>query len=521
VNALQSSEPAPSAPLSAQVGPGLLELRAISRRFGGIHALRSADLVISGPGVIHGLIGENGSGKSTLLGVMSGQLQPDGGQIFINGAPVSFASPTAALRHGIAMVSQETALARDLTITENIFLGGRMARNWRGINWKATRVRALQVLERLELSYDPDWPVARLRPDQKQMIEIARALSMNTRILILDEPTSSLTDDQVHALFRAVRQIKGAGVSTVFVSHRLKEMFGLVDELTVLRDGLTSACGPVASFDAHSLVDAMVGKTGAWKDYARASARERAPDAEDAALSVRGLTVPDAVYDIDLEVERGEIVGLAGLVGAGRSELLEAIFGIRSVSAGETAIDGEPFAPGDPRRAIERGLGFLPPDRKSQGLVLRRTIDENLMMVATLGRSRFRPPGGREIERKVAEVAGTMRLHAESHRSLVSTLSGGNQQKVALGKWLAASPRVMLLDEPTRGVDVAAKSEIHELLRGVAGNGVGLLVSSSENEELLELCDRILVMFRGRIVASMPSAEATEPLLASYAGGHL
>ena len=233
------------------------------------------------------------------------------------------------------------------------------------------------------------------------------------------------------------------------------------------------------------------------------------------------MTIPGRVYSADLEVARGEIVGVAGLVGAGRSELLEGIFGMRPVTEGSIAVGGTVINPRSPRAAIAQGLGFLPPDRKSQGLVLQRTIDENLTMVATLSRSRFRAPGGHEIDAKAKEIARTMRLHASSHRALVSTLSGGNQQKVAVGKWLMADPRVLLMDEPTRGVDVAAKSEIHELLRGVAATGVGMLVVSSENDELIELCDRILVMFRGRIVAAMTSEEADEPTIARYAGGQI
>jgi ABC-type sugar transport system ATPase subunit len=508
-------------PVITRQGGGHLQLLGIHKRFGGIRALRGADLRISGEGMIHGLMGENGSGKSTLLGVLSGQIQPEEGQILVNGVPVSFANPTAALRGGIAMVSQESALASELTIAENIFLGRRMARGFGGINWKVTRRRAGEVLERLDLDYDPAWPVHRLRPDQKQMVEIARALSMNTRVLILDEPTSSLTDDEVQALFRAVRQIKSTGVATIFVSHRFNEVFALVDELTVLRDGCTAAHGSVHDFDPRSLVDAMVGKEGAWKDYARASRSSQAQASESPALKIESMTIPGRVYRADLDVARGEIVGIAGLVGAGRSELLEGIFGLRPVSEGSIAVAGAVISVRRPRAAIRQGLGFLPPDRKTQGLVLQRTIDENLTMVATLSRSRFRAPGGHEIDVKAREIAHTMRLHASSNHALVSTLSGGNQQKVAVGKWLMADPRVLLLDEPTRGVDGAAKSEIHELLRGVAATGVGMLVVSSENDELIELCDRILVMFRGRIVASMTAGEADEPTIARYAGGHL
>ncbi len=498
-----------------------LELTNVYKRFGGVRALRGADLKVTGGGVVHGLIGENGSGKSTLLGVLSGQIQADEGQIFVDGKPVSFANPTVALRGGIAMVSQETALADELTIAENIFLGRRMARGFGGIDWKATRRRAAEVLERLELGYDPGWLVERLRPDQKQMVEIARALSMDTRVLILDEPTSSLTNDEVQALFRAVRQIKATGVATIFVSHRLDEVFDLVDELTVLRDGCTVAQGSVDGFNTRSLVDAMVGKEGAWHEYARPSSASSARGGTAPALQVTGMTIPGHVDGVDVTVEHGEIVGVAGLVGAGRSELLEGIFGLRPVTAGTIAIDGSVIQARSPRAAIRQGLGFLPPDRKHQGLVLQRTIDENLTMVATLTRSRWLPPGGNELGQKVEEVAKTMRLRAASRRALVSTLSGGNQQKVAVGKWLMADPRVLLLDEPTRGVDVAAKSEIHELLKGVAATGVAMLVVSSENDELIQLADRILIMFRGRIVASVTAREADLPTIARYAGGHI
>jgi ABC-type sugar transport system ATPase subunit len=506
--------------MSPRIGDPHLELSGIHKRFGGVRALRGANLKISSQGVIHGLMGENGSGKSTLLGVLSGQLQPDEGQISVGGVPVSFANPTAALRGGIAMVSQESALASELTIAENIFLGRRMERRFGGINWRATRLRAAEVLERLELAYDPAWPVHRLRPDQRQMVEIARALSMETRVLILDEPTSSLTDDEVQALFRAVRQIKTTGVATIFVSHRFNEVFDLVDELTVLRDGGTAAEGSVGDFDPRTLVDAMVGKEGAWKDYARPVRTQRTQEATVPALTVEAMTIPGRVFHADLEVAPGEILGVAGLVGAGRSELLEGIFGLRPVTEGVIRVAGSVVNARSPRAAIQQGLGFLPPDRKSQGLVLQRTIDENLTMVATLTRSRFRRPGGVELEAKVTEIARAMHLRASSHQALVSTLSGGNQQKVAVGKWLMADPRVLLLDEPTRGVDVAAKSEIHELLRAVAARGVGMLVVSSENDELIELCDRIVVMFRGRIVASMTSEEADEPTIARLAGGH-
>jgi ABC-type sugar transport system ATPase subunit len=501
-----------------------LSVHGLEKRYGGVHALRGAHMTVSAAGVIHGLIGENGSGKSTLLGILSGEKRPDAGQVVVEGRPVTFVSPVDALAHGIAMVSQETALALDLSIAENIFLGHRMPRRPWGIDWRATRRAAAKVLERLALDYDPGRAVRTLRPDQQQMVEIARALSLDARVLILDEPTSSLSDDEVGALFSAVRALKADGVSTVFVSHRMKEMFALVDEFTVLRNGATVAEGPAADFDEDKLVAAMVGD---HKSLTRPVARAAAPAGAVAAgngartaVSVRGLTVDGVLTDVDLDVRPGEVVGLAGLEGAGRSELLEAIFGLRTPAAGTIEIEGRPLRARGPRDAIGRGVGYLPPDRKVQGVVLKRTVAENLTMVVTSNLFRGRRPRAADAQATMDRVYDVMRIRAASPDAIVSTLSGGNQQKVALGKWIAADKRLLLLDEPTRGVDVGAKAEIHQLLRAAADRGLALLVSSSENDELLRLCDRILVMYRGAVVASLPADEATEPMLASYAGGH-
>jgi ABC-type sugar transport system ATPase subunit len=496
-----------------------LSVHGLEKRYGGVHALRGAHMTVSAAGVIHGLIGENGSGKSTLLGILSGEQRPDAGHVVVDGRPVAFASPVDALAHGIAMVSQETALALDLSIAENIFLGHRMPRRPWGIDWRATRRAAAQVLERLALDYDPGRAVRTLRPDQQQMVEIARALSLDARVLILDEPTSSLSDDEVGALFAAVRALKADGVSTVFVSHRMKEMFALVDEFTVLRNGATVAEGPAAAFDEDALVAAMVGDA---KSLTRPLVTRAAtpPDREARpVLAVRGLSVDGTLSGVDLEVAAGEVVGLAGLEGAGRSELLEALFGLREIAAGRVELDGESFRPRSPRDAIEHHVGYLPPDRKVQGVVLKRSVAENLTMVLTAHVGRLRPPREASSAATIRQLYEVLRIRAASPAAAVGTLSGGNQQKVALGKWIAVENRLLLLDEPTRGVDVGAKAEIHELLRGAADRGLALLVSSSENDELLRLCDRIIVMYRGAVVASLPAAAATEPVLASYAGG--
>jgi ABC-type sugar transport system ATPase subunit len=494
-----------------------LRLRNLHKRFAGVHALRGADLALSRAGVVHGLIGQNGSGKSTLLGILSGQLRPDAGTIEFNGNPIAMHGTLDAVRRGIVMVSQETALVPDLTVAENILLGGRQVRGPGGISWPRTLERASEQLRELDLDYDPEATVRRMRPDQQQMIEIARALSLDAEILILDEPTSSLTDDEADRLFRAVRRLAARGVSTIFVSHRLDELLDLSDEITVLRDGRTVAHGAAPEFDSRRIVEEMVGHpvgTPIRKDAALSVTRT-AP----VALSLRNVATAGVVRDIDLDLHRGEILGLAGLVGAGRSELLEAIFGLRPLTAGRMALGSQAFAPRGPEHAIARGVGFVPPDRKHQGLALQRSIAENLLMVATRHVGRLRAPASRANAASVREMCAALKIAAVSEHASASTLSGGNQQKLVIGKWILAQSSVLLLDNPTRGVDVAAKSEIHALLRERADGGAALLVSSAEPSELIELCDRIIVLFRGHVVAELSAREATEARLAHLAGG--
>jgi ABC-type sugar transport system ATPase subunit len=507
--------PDPASKSGGQGSVPLLLMEGVDKHFGGVRALKRANLTLPEPGVVHSLMGENGSGKSTLLGILSGQLRPDHGTVSLLGKPVSYRTPAEAVSQGVVMVSQETAVAPSLSITENVLIGRRLVRTKRGIDWPASRRRAREVLERLRLDYDPTWAVERLRPDQKQMVEIARAVSMDARILILDEPTSSLTGDEVQGLFSVIAELKAAGVATLFVSHRLDEVFTIADEVTVLRDGETVSAGPLSSYTRDSLVQAMVADPQSL--VVRHRTRFALIDAP-VALSAAGISAPGLLRDVSLQVRAGEIVGLAGLVGAGRSELLEAIFGKRR-TAGTVTVSGSAAFKADVRSAIARGIAYVPPDRKSQGLVLTMSVAHNLTMVATHNQRRWRSPR-RSRERQIGATAiRTMRIRAASPNVPVSTLSGGNQQKVAVGKWIVQSPRVMLLDEPTRGVDVNAKGEIHHRLRDLADAGVAMLVSSSENEELLDLCDRIIVMSRGAIVGDLSRAEADIAALARLTGG--
>jgi ABC-type sugar transport system ATPase subunit len=492
-----------------------LRLRGVHKRYGGVHALRGADLTIDRPGTVLALCGENGCGKSTLLRILAGQTKPDEGRIELGGEEVEFARPQAAIRRGIVSVTQETTLAPDLTIAENIYLGHRMCRGRFGIDWKQTMREAHELLIRLGLDLDPACPVRKLRPDQQQMVEIVRALSIEARILILDEPTSSLTDDEVDALLGRVRRLSDDGVSTIFVSHRLEEVFRVADRIAVLRDGDMVTEGPASDFDRGSLVEAMVGSR-----HQELPDRPQVPASAAPVLRVRDLAVGDVFRGISLDVAPGEIVGLAGLVGAGRSELLETIFGLQRHTAGTVEVEGKPFVSGGARDAIAQGVAFVPADRKLHGLLLGMSVRENLVMATTARRRRFTRPRGREEMPIVEHSVASLRIKAHSPDVAVTTLSGGNQQKVVVAKWLATKPRVLLLDEPTRGVDVGAKTELHRLLMGAAGEGLGILVSSSETPELLSMCDRIAVMFRGEIRAVLPRAEATESAIAHYAGGH-
>ena len=483
------------------------------RRFGGVHALRGADLVVY-RGEVHALVGENGSGKSTLLRILSGQLQPDAGDFVVDGRRGGFRNPSDALRHGVAMVSQETTLAPDLSVAENILLGHRMPRRARVIDWRATHRAAAAALERLGLDLDPAQSVRRLRPDQAQLVEIARALSLDARVLILDEPTSSLTDDEVAALFAAVRRLREQGTAVIFVSHRLDEVLDLGDRVTVLRDGVTVGAAAAADLDRGSLISLMVGHA---LDAAAAAPHEDVHD--ELVLRTEGLSGAGAFSAVDLSVARGEVVGLAGLVGAGRTELLESLFGLHRVT-GRVEVGGLSVAFRRPADAIRAGVALVPADRKRQGLVLHRSVHENLLLAVGARGLRLRRPNRAREAVVVAGAVDRLQIRAHSTRVAVSTLSGGNQQKVLLGKWLETEPRLLMLDEPTRGVDVGAKAEIYRLLLEARTRGIGVLVSSSEIPELLTLCDRIVVMFRGRVAASLARADASEAAIAHYAGGH-
>ena len=491
-------------------------LRAVGvhKRFGGVHALRGAHIAVRA-GEVHGLTGENGSGKSTLLKLLNGQLAPDSGSLEAFGRVTVFKGAREALRSGVATVSQETTLVPDLSVAENILLGHRMPRRAGVIDWGATIARAGEAMGMLGLELDPTIPVRKLRPDQAQMVEIARALSMRARVLILDEPTSSLTDDAVSLLFASVRRLCDRGVATVFVSHRLDEIFSICDRVTVLRDGRTVGEAPITELDRDSLVSLMVG--AALEQASHEPARHGVGDRT--VLRIRRLSLAGAFTGVDLTVRAGEIVGLAGLVGAGRTELLESLFGLHRPT-GAVEVEGEPRWYRSPQAAMHDGLALVPADRKLQGLVLGMSVGENLLMASHSRMFRLRVPRRHPELVAITAAMQALRIRAASRSVSVDTLSGGNQQKVLLGKWLETRPRLLMLDEPTRGVDVGAKAEIYRIMREARAQGIGILVSSSETPELLAVCDTIVVMFRGRVVASLPREQADEALVTRLGGGH-
>jgi L-arabinose transport system ATP-binding protein len=482
----------------------LLEFRRVGKRFGVVHALSEVTLPVRA-GEILALVGENGAGKSTLTRIMEGVYQPDAGDVVIDGAPVRLRAPVEAHAAGIRVIHQEPDIFPDLSVAENLFVGDlrRVAGIFLDRTDLAARTRALLTRFGLEGSLST-WTLAgALSAAHRQLLEIMRALRAGVRILALDEPTSSLTDDETKLLFSVIRQLRSEGVALVYISHRMPEIRALADRVAVLRDGRLVACRPVAELPEADIVQLMVGRP-----VSTLFDRPPTPLGK-VALETRGLTTA-RVRDVSISIHAGEVVGLGGLVGAGRSELALAIFGQDRLTAGSVMVDGAAIRLRSPADAIAAGIGLAPEERKSQALLLMRSVAENVTLCVPDRISRF---GflSRAAELLVAnEQVERMRVKTPSLDQLVSNLSGGNQQKVVLGRWLARAPRVLILDEPTRGIDVGAKAEIYRLIAELAANGIALLVISSELPELIGLSDRILVMAAGRIVGEVPRADATE-----------
>lgn len=493
----------PNAPAREDQAVPLLAVVGIDKSFPGVRALSNISFEVA-PGEVHALLGENGAGKSTLIKIISGVYQPDNGSILIDGRPVRYERPDDARRGGIATIYQELLLFPDLTVAENIFMGHAPRRRGGRLDWKAMTAKTEALLASLEIGdLAPSAIVGTLSVGNRQRVEILRALSQDARLLIMDEPTAALTEYDVTRLFDIVRRLKSRGVGIIYISHRMEEIFRLADRVTVLRDGLQVGSRRVAESSSAELVQMMVGRR-IESLFPKVAASVGAP-----VLEVRDLVRRPMTKGISLTVRAGEIVGLAGLIGSGRSELAQTIFGITPAESGEILLAGEPAQIRSPGRARALGVAYVPEDRGTQGLVRPMNIRENfsLACLAKVARVGFID---RAAETRLAK-AGIARfgVRASSLDQVVGRLSGGNQQKIVLGKWLANQPRLLILDEPTRGIDVGAKAEIHRLMSELAGQGLAILMISSELPEVLGMSDRVLVMREGRLVAEFSREQAT------------
>jgi rhamnose transport system ATP-binding protein len=480
--------------------PGL-EFRDIRKSFGAVHALRGVSFAVA-EGESHALVGENGAGKSTLLKILAGILRPDGGTLSWRDEPLDLGSPRQALERGIGMVYQEMLCFPNLTVTGNIFAGRELNRGGRLLE-REMRARTRTLLGELHLAIDPDARAESLSAAHRQLLQLARALAFDCRILVLDEPTASLTDAEADHLFAVLDRLKRRGTTLLYVSHRLPEVFRVCDRITVLRDGAYVGSFPSAEVTSDRIVAAMVGRDLPPR------AQHAPGKAGQPALEVRNLSRRPGFREVTLSVRPGEIVGLFGLVGSGRSELLETVFGLFAPDAGTIAAAGRVVALRSARDATRCGIALVPEERQRQGLFFNLGIRHNLMLPSRAASGAILIHGQTE-RRESEDLLRSWRIKAPGIDALPDALSGGNQQKVVLAKWLATAPRVLLLDEPTKGVDVGAKFEIHEIIRQQAADGTACLVASSDLPEVLSLCTRIVVMREGRIQGELAGDSATE-----------
>ena len=486
----------------------LLQLSGINKYFPGVHALKDARFDVR-RGEVHALLGENGAGKSTLIKIVSGVYPPDTGEMALDQRPVHFTNPREAQQAGIATIYQELGLYPELSVAENIFMGHAPTKNrgfFRTIDWESMEAQAEGLLAELNI-YDLDVQakVGRLNVGNRQRVEIAKALSLDAQILIMDEPTAALSENDVGQLFSIVRRLRQRGLSIIYISHRLNEVFELADRVTVLRDGEYIGTREVKDTTESRLISMMVGRV-IDSLFPKQNAK-----IGDVVLEVRSLNRPPLTRDISFKVRAGEIVGLAGLVGSGRSETAQVIFGVLPAESGAILLDGRPVKIHRPSEAVKYGIGYVPEDRGHQGLVKEMTLRENISM-AVLESVSNKTLINRAKERLLAKHSiDQLRIRTTGPEQTVSKLSGGNQQKVVVSKWLASSPRLLIMDEPTRGVDVGAKSEIHRLMSQLAAEeGLAILMISSELPEILGMSDRILVMREGHLVAEFTRQEATQ-----------
>jgi rhamnose transport system ATP-binding protein len=492
----------------------LLEVADITKSYAGVQALRSASFELRA-GEVHALIGENGAGKSTLIKIITGAVQADSGEIRLRGEPIAQNSPRAAKALGVAAIYQQPALFPELSVAENIAIGLEQAKAGRRIDWRERRRRALDLLAEVGAKIDPDAEAGELTMPEQQLVEIARALGADAGVLILDEPTASLSEEDTQNLFRVIRELRARGVGMIYISHRLEELPVIADRVTVLRDGCTIGTRAMAEVDRQQLIQLMVGRE------LSAVFPKRTVELGEVVLELRHLgCAGTGVNDVSLSVRAGEIVGLAGLVGAGRTELARAIFGLTPADAGEILLRDQPVTINSPAEAIARGIAYVPEDRRRHGVVLELPISHNITLASLDRLSRFGALDFRRETEIAADYTARLAIKTPAIFAPVSTLSGGNQQKVALSRWLMTKPSLLILDEPTQGIDVGAKSEIHALMTELAAEGVAILMISSELPEILGMSDRIAVMHGGTIAGLLNRADADQQKILALALGH-
>ncbi len=487
----------------------ILSIKNLSKSFPGVKALDDVSFKIE-RGTIHALVGENGAGKSTLIRILAGIYRADSGRVIHNGKPVAFKTPHEAQLSGISVVHQEIKLAETLTVTENIFLGNLMYTKLKTVNWKAMRKHAQDMIDSLGIDIDVDELVENLTIAKKQIVEICKAVNLNCRLLIMDEPSASLTKRELEIMFGIVRRLKKEGFTIIYISHRLEEIFDLADNVTVLRDGKHIDTLPVSEVNRDKLISMMVGRA-LENEYPKEFIEIGEP-----ILEVRNLNRKGVLHDISFKVHKGEVLGFSGLVGAGRTELARAILGIDKIDSGEIILKGKPIRNKCFRDAIDRGFGLISEDRQKQGLIRIFPVKQNICLV-NIDKIIKKGLVRKKLENKYAEeYVKKLRIVTPSVDTEVQYLSGGNQQKVVIAKWLFKDSEIIFLDEPTRGIDVGAKVEIYRLINQLVKDGKTIIMISSEMPEVIGMCDRIIVMHGGRIMKELSREEATQEKIMSY-----
>lgn len=489
----------------------ILEVKGINKSFPGVKALDNVSMEVR-KGEVHALLGENGAGKSTLMKILAGIYQPDSGEIFLRGRKVVLDNPKVSREMGIGMVHQELHLNSHQTVMENIFMGREPSNKFGIIDKKYLYKQTADILNKLEMKIKPDQKVGELSIAEQQMVEIAKAISLDADIIIMDEPTSSVTEEEREVLFSTINKLRNQGVAIIYISHRMEEIFQIADRATIMRDGQVIETRELdENITIDEIISSMVGRKISYVSH------ERKNQSNDVVLSVKNLSRGGVCYDINFDLKYGEVLGIAGLVGAGRTEIMRCIFGLDKKDTGTIIIEGKECDIKSPRDAIKLGIGFVTEDRKMEGLVLSMSVGQNITMSILKRLCKFNFINDKQAVALAKQYIERLSIRTPSYKQIVKNLSGGNQQKVVIAKWLLTQPKVLILDEPTRGIDVGAKNEIYKLINQLSEKGIGIIMISSELPEILRMSDRILVVKEGRITAGFDRNECTQENIMKYA----